>query len=144
MTTIAWDGKTLAADKQATCAGLRGTTTKIRRTPTGHLMAWTGDEDSGRAVAGWYEEGADPAKWPKCQEDKELWSRLIVVNCVGEAFTFERQPIAMRVEDAFMAWGSGRDFAMAAMHCGKTAREAVTVASHYDVSTGMGVDAFDL
>lgn len=39
--------------------------------------------------------------------------------------------------------GSGRDFAIAAMHCGKTAREAVEIASLYENGCGNGVDVLE-
>lgn len=45
--------------------------------------------------------------------------------------------MTMRVDSAFHAVGSGRDFAIAAMHYGKSAREAVELACLYDVSTGL-------
>jgi ATP-dependent protease HslVU (ClpYQ) peptidase subunit len=48
------------------------------------------------------------------------------------------------VEDPFMAWGSGRDFALGAMAMGATAREAVAVACRFNVYCGNGIDAFDL
>lgn len=142
MTTIAWDGKTLAADKQMTNGTLRGQTTKIRRVG-GEVLAWTGDQDSGEALAAWYEAGADPARWPSCQKDKDAWARLIVARPAG-VFTYEREPVAVRIENPFFAWGSGRDFAIAAMHCGRSACEAVELASLYDTASGMGIDACDV
>lgn len=78
VSVVAWDGKSVAADKQGTCAGLRFTTTKLRRLEGGAVLAWTGEQGPGEAVAAWYEEGADRAKWPECQKDKETWARLIV------------------------------------------------------------------
>lgn len=143
MTCVAWDGKCIAADKRATCAGVQNTTTKIRRIATGEVLAWTGNEEACHLVARWYEDGADPTKWPDSQKDKEDLSRLIVASrdCVK---VFERQPIGVRVEDKFAAWGSGRDFALAAMHLGKTAKEGVELASHFDVCCGNGVDVLTL
>lgn len=69
VSVIAWDGRTLAADKQATSNGVRFTTTKIRRLPSGDVLAWTGDEDHAHMVAKWYEDGADPGKWSKVQKE---------------------------------------------------------------------------
>jgi ATP-dependent protease HslVU (ClpYQ) peptidase subunit len=142
LTCIAWDRKSVAADKQASNSGLRHRTTKLRRISSGEVLAWTGDQDSGEMVAKWYEDGADPARWPECQKDKDSWSRLIVVSATG-AKVFERQPIATAVEDDFMAWGSGRDFAIGAMARGASAREAVEVAMEFDNCCGLGVDAVD-
>lgn len=47
MSVIVWDGETLAADRQATCAGLRYTAQKIGRLEDGSLLAWTGQQDTG-------------------------------------------------------------------------------------------------
>lgn len=138
MSVIAWDGKSIAADKQATCAGLRFKATKLRKLPTGAVIGWTGDQDSGEAMAKWYADGADPSKWPAFQ-DKETWVRLIVATVDGVR-VFERQPVAIRVEDTFMAWGAGRDYALAAMRCGKTAAEACAVAMEFEATCGLGID----
>lgn len=143
MTCVAWDGKTLAADKRATCSGMASTTTKIRRSARdGALLGWTGNQDAGELLAEWYEAGADKTKWPEFQKDKEDWCRLIVVNGDG-AWYYETKPVAVRVEDPFMAWGSGRDFALAALHLGKTAREAVEVACIFDTGCGNGIDTLE-
>lgn len=143
MTVIAYDGRTLAADKRATCSGLAVTATKIRRLESGEVMAYTGDQDTGEILMQWYECGADPLLWPTAQQSSKNWTRLIVADADGCKF-FEQRHIAIAVEDAFAAWGSGRDFAIAALHCGKSAREAVEVASAYCITCGNGVDSFDL
>lgn len=139
LSCVAWDGKAIAADKQATGSGLRHKTTKLRRIGTGEVLAWTGDQDSAEMVAHWYERGADPEKWPECQRDKESWARLIVATTAGVK-VFERQPIATAVENEFMAWGSGRDYAMGAMARGATAQEAVEIAMKFDNGCGLGID----
>ena len=143
MTVIAWDGKTLAADKQATSCGLAMTTTKIRQIEDGSVAAYTGDQDSGEVILQWYEDGADPMLWPVVQQTSKGWARLIVADAKG-CRVYDRRPIAVEVEDSFAAGGSGRDFAVAALHCGKSAREAVETASLYSIDCGKGMDAFDL
>jgi hypothetical protein len=146
MSVVVWDGKTLAADKRASNGSLAFTTTKIRlldRNSGDVILGWTGDHDSGEMMAKWYADGADPKEWPECQKDKDAWCRLIVVNGSGACF-YERQPVAIRVEDPFAAWGSGRDFALAALHLGKTAEEAVAVACHFDSGCGNGIDSLSV
>lgn len=139
MSVIAWDGQNIAADKQATCAGMRITTTKLKRLESGEVVGYTADQDSAEAVVSWYANGADPTKWPTCQADKEAWARLIVFRKDG-IYVYERQPFAVKCEDKFMAWGSGRDYAMGAMARGATARQAVEAACLFDTSCGMGID----
>ncbi|HEX3156721.1 MAG TPA: hypothetical protein VHV32_18980 [Candidatus Angelobacter sp.] len=146
MSIVVWDGRTLAADKRATNGSMVFTTTKIRlleRNSGDVLLGWTGEQDSGEMVAKWYADGAEPREWPDCQKDKDLWSRLIVVNKAGVWF-YERQPLPVRVEDAYAAWGSGRDFALAALRLGKSAVEAVEIACHFDSGCGNGIDALTL
>lgn len=142
MSVIAWDGKMVAADKQATLGTLRVMTTKIRRIASGEILGWTGDQDSGMIVAKWYEDGADPEKWPVSQKDKDDWSRLLVFSSKNPPKFYERQPVAVTVEDKFMAWGCGRDFAIGAMALGSNAIDAVLIASRFDSACGMGVDSF--
>ena len=142
MTCIAWDGRTLAADKQGTQCDMRITVTKITRLTSGALVAWTGTIEQGIELARWYEDGADPGKWPSYQATDE-WARLIVVE-KGKAYTYEKRPIPQLVEDPFQAWGSGRDFAMGAMGMGADARKAVEVASIFSTTCGGGVDSFEV
>lgn len=143
MTVIAWDGVSIAADKRAVCGNMVCTTTKLRKLPNGEILAWSGNQAAGELVAQWYAKGATPETWPPCQGDDKTWARLIVVSRSGASF-YEQQPIAIKIEDSFMAWGCGADLARAALHCGKTAKEAVEVACLYDNGCGNGVDVFEI
>jgi len=89
----------------------------------------------------WYENGADPKEWPQCQST-DTWARIIVVDQIGAKYC-ERQPAFVRIEDPFFAWGSGRDFALAAMYLGKSAGEAVEIACFFDAGCGKGIDVFE-
>ena len=139
MTVIAWDGKMLAADKQATSSGLRVTCTKIRRAADGSLLAWTGDGAAGMLMANWYDAGQKADEYPKPQADKDEWARLVVIRG-GKIHTYDRWPVLLTYEDKFMAFGSGRDFALGAMSMGATAKEAVEIACRFENGCGMGVD----
>lgn len=142
MSVIAWDGKTLAVDRQLTCADIRLTGTKCRKLANGEVVAWTGGIEYGMILARWYEQGADPLKWPAFQRTDE-WSRLIVCQ-PSQVVEFEKEPEPQLVEEPFCAWGSGRDFAMGAMAMGATARRAVEVACRFNIHCGMGVDVFPI
>lgn len=150
MSVVCWDGRTLAADKQATDCDMRVETTKIRLIKSGpfggEVVAWVGCEVDGSALADWYEQGAEPDKWPKAaQVDKESSSRLIVAGAAGcKHFQGTHAPIAIRVTEPFRAWGSGRDYAMGAMEAGADAREAVRIASKFCITCGGGVDSFNV
>lgn len=142
MSIVAWDGKTLAADRQGTHYGLRRTIPKSKRLPNGDIVAWTGEAAQGLILSDWHVDGADPEKWPKFQETDD-WCRLIVITKQG-VIEYEQYPAPMRFEGAYMAWGAGRDFALGALAMGATAKEAVEVACRFNNSCGMGVDVYEL
>jgi len=142
MTVVAYDGRSLAADKQSVCGGRCSTTTKIWRLDTGEVAAITGMQAMGQMLVEWYKQGADPATWPIPDSEENDCVRLIVADVSG--CKFYEQAIPLAVEDAFGAWGSGADFAVTAMYLGKSAREAVELTCLFAVGCGNGVDAFDL
>lgn len=140
MTVIAWDGKTLAADKRATSVGLARTVTKIQRDGD-LLLAMTGDWDVAVELREWFKAGAVPRDFPeKAREDN---ASLIVIGRGGVA-VYSTGPFSMPIEQEKVAFGSGRDFAEAAMYLGCTAIEAVSVACHFQTDCGNGVDALTL
>jgi ATP-dependent protease HslVU (ClpYQ) peptidase subunit len=139
MSVIAWDGVSLAADKRASLGSLIRTTTKIFRVGD-CLVAYAGDAAAGEEVLAWFASGADPATFPVAQRDKDNWAGLLVVHRDGEMWKYERTPYPVKFPPQTMAIGCGRDFALAAMHCGKTAAEAVEIACVFDSNCGNGVD----
>lgn len=143
MSIAAWDGRTLAVDKMAVNGDHVFMTTKARRLADGTVVAWTGCESAGRGMAKWFENGADPEKYPKEQRDDNLWSRLIVVRPDRTVIYYESLAEPLTVEDDFFAWGSGRDFALGAMAMGADARRAVEIASQLCATCGMGIDVFE-
>jgi hypothetical protein len=143
MTVIAWDGKTLAADKRASISNYPATVTKIHRAPTGELIAFAGDFDTGMALAIWYMNDRDPKNYPDNRNGDYTRATLMVIRKEG-VFMYERLPVPLKYEDSFTAMGSGRDFALAAMHLGKTAQEAVAIACLYDTACGNGIDTLEL
>lgn len=142
MTVIAWDGRILAADKQATTYNMRRTSTKIHRVPSG-LVALTGDAGHAHALFEWFRAARDPRAYPRVQGEAQ--GHLIhfthegVFVYAGDAYGY-CEPVL----DPFIAFGSGRDYAMAAMHLGCDARRAVEVACVFDTSCGMGIDTLEL
>ena len=141
MTTIAWDGKTLAADKRAVSQNLILTVTKVFE-GDGYIGAYSGNIDQGLEMADWYAKGANPETFPASQRDKEDWTPFIIIHHDDlKIKSYERTPFAMTFEDKFYAMGSGRDFAITAMHLGRSAIEAVEIASQLDCCSGNGFDS---
>lgn len=145
MTVIAWDGRTLAADKQATAGNMKRTATKILRVTDG-LVALSGDaaHAHAHAVLGWFQGVRDPRDFPREQcPDK-----------AGHVTYFTRDGVFLydgtghgyreKIDCSFIAFGCGRDYAMAAMYLGCDARRAVEVACEFDAFCGMGIDVLEL
>jgi hypothetical protein len=57
---------------------------------------------------------------------------------------YEGQMVPWICEDKFYAAGCGRDSALAALHLGHSAVEAVEVTSKIEAHCGMGLDVIDL
>lgn len=143
MTVIAFDGKTLAADKQASFGGLLRTVTKIHRIGS-LLVGGSGEVAFIGNMLEWIRNGRDPATFPASQRDKDDWQPIMVVEPDGCMLIYERSPHPVRWQDRFGAIGSGRDYAMAAMHLGRSAAEAVGVACALDAGCGNGIDTLEL
>jgi hypothetical protein len=138
MSVIAWDGQTLAADKRALFGSTIRTTTKIFRFGDA-LLAYAGDACTGEELMSWWRRGADPAQFPTSQ--RESHTSLLVLRQGSPAIAnYERTPYPVCFEDNHFAIGSGREYALAAMHLGCDARRAVEVACALDSGCGNGID----
>lgn len=138
MTVIAWDGKTLAADKLFSHGSLQMTGTKIQKIGAA-LVGFSGDASIAAELIEWFSGGCAPEKFPATQRNENL-SELLVVWPNGDVHKYQRSPLPVKFPPQKCAIGSGRDFAIAAMHLGQTARQAVEIASIYDTDCGNGVD----
>jgi ATP-dependent protease HslVU (ClpYQ) peptidase subunit len=141
VTVIAYDGKILAADKLATNGGQRLTVTKIRRVPTG-LIGTSGDVHVTRALAVWADKGFKKRDFPS--EARGDGSHLLFIKEDGTVLLYCGSAHPVELEDRFVAIGSGRDYAMAAMHLGHDARTAVQVACDLDAYCGAGITTLEL
>lgn len=142
---IAWDGKTLAADKRMNDNGVPATTTKIMRAPNGALIGASGDAAMGGVLKKWYLEGADPLAYPNNRiGDDSYKARLLVITPSGKVHMYVSEAVPLEVEDRFVTVGSGGDFALAAMHLGCDARKAVELACALDTDCGNGIDTLEL
>lgn len=139
MSVIVWDGKTLAADRQATSGNLARTTTKIFR--HGDLLfGGAGTHTALEALREWVMGGCDKTKFPTMPVDGNNIPHLWVINRNGHIAKFEDSPYPITYADKVFAEGSGRDFAYGAMAMGADAVRAVEIANQYDVHCGGGVD----
>ena len=141
MTVIAWDGYTLASDRRCLVGSTIYEATKIAR--IGHLLVGgSGPRHKCVAMMDWIEHGCVRASFPACQaSDPQSYADIIVVRSDGWILRYDYQAIPHQYPSQKMAIGSGRDVALAAMHCGKTAVGAVLLTSQLISTCGNGVDA---
>lgn len=136
MTTVCWDGETLAADRQC-CASYKTRARKLWRLPDGRLFGGAGVFEQVIAVRQWLEEGG-------AKPDGLLDFTGILVEPSGAVYRLEEKLMRDRIFERCHAVGSGAPFAITAMHLGKTARESVLIAARFDPRTGGGVDFLKL
>lgn len=143
MSVIAWDGKMLAADKMAVDNGLSETVTKIfvLELSSPILVGLAGFFTTGLEVKEWIRKGMNEKDFPQSQRGEE-WCQCLMVKHDG-VYAIEQSPQPILMEDKYVAAGSGRNFALAAMACGKTAREAVDIACYFSTTCGRGIDVIN-
>ena len=132
MTTVAWDGKTLATDSQMTSGNLKGKSAKIIRLGNGGLFACAGDFLKARAAAAAIDGAGSPP-----DSDEVVYG--LYIDCKGRPWSCEGKPFGLIPLKAPCGVGSGRDFALGAMASGKSAPEAVKIAARFDCFTSGAV-----
>jgi ATP-dependent protease HslVU (ClpYQ) peptidase subunit len=145
MTTIAFDGKTLAADSKVTMGNgalaLNGEAVKLIRGKKGHLGAWCGVADISTAVfLEWVRTGCegDPPRPPMDE------TTYILVSPNGRVLEFHHQVTFDSFHKGFWAWGSGAELALGALAAGASAKKAIQVAAQFDTATGGTVRCVNL
>ena len=141
MTVIAWDGKTLAADRLVVVENIRvGLAAKIRRCD-GNLIGTTGVSAIADMMVDWFLAGRNPATYPPEASGAERYGEIIVVTPAREVLIFNNWPTPSTFSaDEQVAIGCAWDTAMVAMKCGLSARDAVLKVSEMDIRLGGGVD----
>lgn len=141
MTTIAYKDGVLAADRQVTRGTMRGgEITKIRRLDDGSLVAVVGQPGVMSDAAAYLDGKTDTR--PTLDGD------TIVIHVLPTgSLNFYEGTGWLKLEGVvspFYAFGSGRDFAYAAMSMGATPEAAVKVASQFCIYTNGNVDVLRL
>lgn len=65
---------------------------------------------------------------------------VMIIDEKHRVWVADGRRIYTRINHPYWAIGSGADYALAAMHCGRTAAQAVRLASKLDINSGIGVD----
>lgn len=132
MTTIAWDGAMLAADRQVNADGTRaGEMVKVRRGRDGRLFGCAGRASEVHPALTALAAG----RKPKMSDETEA----IEVRPDGSVWLHDTRGSTPMLPGQF-AIGSGACFALAAMACGRSATEAVLLAARFDHCTGNVLD----
>lgn len=140
MTTIAWDGKILAADTQATSNGMPRIENKVFKLNDGRLYAACGSSQDGYLVLTWLNEGSPKKEKPEIDNDFEA----LVINIDGSILKLQDKLVFLPLQEKIAATGSGRDYALAAMLCGKSAIQSILIASELCCYTNDKVTAYHL
>jgi len=86
----------------------------------------------------WVRGERKPETFPDSCRNTDECQVIAVIKGVVQGWT--NTPYPAIYEDDFIAFGCGRDYAIAAMHCGKSAADAVEIACIYENGCGMGID----
>jgi hypothetical protein len=136
MTVVAWDGRTLAADRMANCNGHPRSVTKVFRLDPFRLVAVTGISHKAHEILEWLRDpNREQDKFPRGDD-----AHVYVVYRDGTAECYEGGPIPVPIVERQFAAGAGRDYALAALYLGYDARRAVEVACALDIYCGNGID----
>jgi ATP-dependent protease HslVU (ClpYQ) peptidase subunit len=137
MTTVAWDGRTMAADRQLTLGGTALPLKKIFQCGN-DFIGCCGSVQESMLFLSWYKDGRDPASKPKLDDG---FSAMVIQ--AGECMRYENLLMPYLINMPFWASGSGADYALGAMAAGKSAQEAVEIAIRFDTSSGLGIDVLE-
>ena len=145
MTTIAVRDGVMAADTLGDLLGKRCKSKKLWRLSDGGVFGCSGVWTEGKLFADWYNGGAnrdEPPKW-LVQRDETVDFHALILLPSG-TYLWSYNLVADEMFEDFWAIGTGAAAALAAMHCGKTAQEAVYVAMVVDTYTGGDVETMEL
>lgn len=134
MTTIAWDGKTLAADSQVSRHGNDvARTVKVQK--IGRLLVGAcGTTSLNQRFVGWLSGGMQGPPPSLAIGDSKGCVIAIMPNGAIVEWNGDHPPDMVRAR--FAAWGSGSDVALGAMAFGASAEQAVAAAATLDHATG--------
>jgi ATP-dependent protease HslVU (ClpYQ) peptidase subunit len=139
MTTVACDGKTMAADGLVTCNGTIWAQgfEKVARLPDGRIAGASGSAYYIAPFLAWLKDGGD---FPEM--DAENFEGL-VLSPDGSVRAYDHKGRSIP-EEVPTASGSGKEIALGAMLAGATPAEAVNIAAERDCGTGGKIIAISL
>jgi len=149
MTTIAFDGKSVAADGwQMTDDGTidRQHIQKIFEAKTNRyaVVGGAGETDAVNAFVEWIMGGTPKRTYPEICKERADYCEYFAVTVDGLLEMYERTAKPVSSSKHIDAFGSGRRLALGAMAAGASAENAVRIASQFDIRTGGKITVIDL
>jgi ATP-dependent protease HslVU (ClpYQ) peptidase subunit len=146
MTSIAFDGKTMAADKQMNTGNMKHTVarSKIRAGEYHGMPALFGGSGTTvycDAVIEWLIAGMPDDK-PEMPSNPDSFTVIVATEAGLYEYIDSLRPIPLG--QIKWAIGSGGEYAFGAMAAGACAKKAVEIACTFDPNSGMGVETLTL
>jgi hypothetical protein len=143
MTVIAWDGKTLSADRMSGSTYVKcPAAIKVHRI-RGYLVGVAGEASINAEWRAWFGNGAKPEDFPALLRDADRHSTALVICQDGAIHLYQATPHPVVLVGPTHAIGSGAEAAMAVMALGHDARKAVEIASIVCTGCGNGIDTLE-
>lgn len=147
MTTLVWDGKTLAADRCSWSGPARRRVRKVfrvEREGRTYLVAFCGSGSYAMQVLAWFRgevERPDPRDYHK-QEDLNNQCCLMIDEA-RRVWSMDASLRWVEYAERQFASGAGQEFAWGALEAGATAARAVEIAAKRSDYAGLGVDTVE-
>jgi hypothetical protein len=170
MTTIAYDGKRLAADRGLFDRDIRVPSgcDKMRLVSEYHMapsdpharalismgainpngyggpvvLTGAGTYEGNLILFDWWLSGADPQNWPRDLQRSDGRS-ITVVAGKGWCIEYGYEPVAQSVR-GMLSWGAGAEMALGALLAGADAPEAVAICNKHHCFSGPGMNWVNL
>lgn len=142
MTTIAWDGRTLAADKGSWCGGFHHAVKKVHRVtaPDGrrYLVAFCGDPVFATSILRWMRgEVENPGICLDADKDRDS---AVVVDESLQVWRLSARLVYVPIEGRLHTHGAGQEIAMGALMAGADAVKAIRITMQVSDFAARGVD----
>jgi len=145
MTTICWDGNTLAADTLMSIGGDFTRTVKNYRLAIkdekcaywdGALIGFAGPALPKNEILHWFEELAmDPKQFTSAQLEDKTSMSVLIITTDKKVWFMETNPWPIEYKATQFAIGSGAPYARMAMKLGKSSLEAIQLVEEFDLYT---------
>jgi 20S proteasome alpha/beta subunit len=145
MTTIAWDGVTLAADKCSWSGPARRTVRKVFKIESPDrgplLVGFCGHQTFALQVLAWMKGGERPN--PSTFFERELLTQqcCVAIDSDRRVWALGNDLHWSQMEETIFALGAGHEFAWGALEAGASAVRAIEIAAKRSDYAGMGVDS---